>query len=59
MNVNYISSKGSVPKINSNNFPLCNVQMGAFFMRMPGVEEAWDALNPPKENPEQRLGWKE
>ena len=49
------SSKGSVPKINPDNIHMWTVQVRAFFMRMPGVREAWDAVILPKETPQQRV----
>lgn len=49
------STRGSsVPSINPENIPLWTVQIGAFFMRFPGVKEAWDAVIPAKESAEQR-----
>ena len=49
-----LSSKGSVPKINPENIHLWTMQIRAFFMRFPGVREAWDAVIPPKETPQQK-----
>ena len=49
-----LSSKGSVPKINPENIHMWTMQIRAFFMRMPGVREAWDAVIPPKENAQQK-----
>ena len=50
-----LSSKGSVPKINPENIHMWTMQIRAFFMRMPGVREAWDAVIPPKETAQQRV----
>ena len=49
-----LSFKGSVLKINPENIHMWTMQIRAFFMRMPGVRDAWDAVIPPKETPQQK-----